>query len=58
MKQMLSDDGKSFSHRDPPPHSPDLILVGNCYDVLEKTLHSGPTIPLSTSEFGEKFRQS
>ena len=37
-----------------PPESR-LNPIENLWDVLEKTLHSGPTLPSSLQDLGEKF---
>ena len=39
------------------PQSPDINPTENLWDVLEKTLHSGPTLPSSIQDLGEKLIQ-
>lgn len=43
----------SFPHTKWPPHNP----TDNLWDWLEKALYSGPTLPLSIQESGEKLMQ-
>lgn len=47
----------TFSLMRRPPQSPDINPTDNFWEVIEKALHSGLTIPSSTQDLGEKLMQ-
>ena len=57
MKELFREHETSFTHIDWPPQSPDLHPTENLLDVLEKALRSGPTLPSSIQDLGEKLMQ-
>lgn len=54
VKEWFGEQETSISHMDWPPHSPDLNPIENLWDVLEQALRSGPTLPSSARDHGEK----
>lgn len=40
-----------------PPRSPELNLLENLWEALEKALHNGQTLPSSMLDLGKKLMQ-
>lgn len=57
MKECFREHDTSFSHMDWPPQSLDLNPIENIWDMLEKALCSGQTLPSLIKDLGEKLMQ-